>query len=109
MEGSHCEHGAIKPGETIPEEWGGGVNKWPWPIPRLAKNVPTKPELVGHYAPESPDFNLRVPDQIRAEMEKLNGGQGAAAGTGNGAIPPLPTAPAPRRSTPPLTSHCRRG
>jgi DNA-binding beta-propeller fold protein YncE len=68
LEGSKCEQKAIKPGEAIPEEWGGGVNKWGWPIPRLAKNVPTKPELVGHYAPESPDFNLRVPDQIRAEI-----------------------------------------
>jgi DNA-binding beta-propeller fold protein YncE len=68
LEGLHCEQKAIKPGEAIPEEWGGGVNKWGWPIPRLAKNVPTKPELVGHYAPESPDFNLRVPDQIRAEI-----------------------------------------
>src|SRR5438270_2096025 len=68
LEGSHCEHGTIKSGEAIPEEWGGGVNKWPWPIPLLAKDIPTKPELVGHYAPESPDFNLRVPDQIRAEI-----------------------------------------
>jgi DNA-binding beta-propeller fold protein YncE len=68
LEGSQCEQKAIKPGEAIPEEWGGGVNQWGWPIPRLAKNVPTKPELEGHYAPESPDFNLRVPDQIRAEI-----------------------------------------
>jgi DNA-binding beta-propeller fold protein YncE len=68
LEGWQCEQKAIKPGEAIPEEWGGGVNKWPWPIPRLAKNVPTKPELVGHFAPESPDFNLRVPEQIRAEI-----------------------------------------
>jgi len=68
LEGSQCEQKAIKPGEAIPEEWGGGVNKWGWPIPRLAKNIATKPELVGHYAPESPDFNLRVPDQIRAEI-----------------------------------------
>jgi hypothetical protein len=68
LEGLQCEQKAVKPGEAFPEEWGGGVNKWPWPIPRLAKNVPTKPELVGHFAPESPDFNLRVPDQIRAEI-----------------------------------------
>ncbi|HEY1993535.1 MAG TPA: bifunctional YncE family protein/alkaline phosphatase family protein [Edaphobacter sp.] len=68
LEGWQCEKSAIKPGEAIPEEWGGGVNKWSWPIPRLAKNIPTKPELVGHFAPESPDFNLRVPDQIRAEI-----------------------------------------
>jgi DNA-binding beta-propeller fold protein YncE len=68
LEGWQCDQTAIKPGDAFPEEWGGGVNKWAWPIPRLAKNVPTKPELVGHYAPESPDFNLRVPDQIRAEI-----------------------------------------
>jgi DNA-binding beta-propeller fold protein YncE len=75
LEGSSCTSPSIKPGEAIPEEWGGGVNKWPWPIPRLANNIPTKPELVGHFAPESPDFNLRVPDQIRAEilMKHLKG------------------------------------
>ncbi len=66
--GMHCDHQSIKPGEAIPAEWGGGVNKWPWPIPLLAKNVATKPELVGHFAPEQPDFNLRVPEQIRAEV-----------------------------------------
>ena len=59
---------AIQPGEPIPEEWGGGVSKWPWAIPLLEKNVATKPELVGHFAPESPDFNLRVPDQIRVNV-----------------------------------------
>ena len=58
----------IKPGEAIPAEWGGGVNKWPWAIPLVAKNIATKPELVGHFAPEQPDFNLRVPDQIRVEV-----------------------------------------
>jgi DNA-binding beta-propeller fold protein YncE len=68
LEGLQCEQTAVKPSDAFPEEWGGGVNQWAWPIPRLAKNVPTKPELVGHYAPESPDFNLRVPDQIRAEI-----------------------------------------
>ncbi|WP_433965581.1 hypothetical protein [Tunturiibacter gelidiferens] len=55
-------------GETLPAEWGGGVNKWPWPIPLLATNIATKPELVGHFATEQPDFNLRVPDQIRVEV-----------------------------------------
>jgi DNA-binding beta-propeller fold protein YncE len=68
LEGSSCKNPSIKPGEAIPEEWGGGVNKWGWPIPLVAKNIPTKPELVGHFAPEAPDFNLRVPDQIRAEI-----------------------------------------
>lgn len=63
-----CTRKEIGPGEAIPENWGGGTNKWPWAIPLIASNVPTKPELVGHFAPEAPDFNLRVPDQIRADI-----------------------------------------
>jgi DNA-binding beta-propeller fold protein YncE len=68
LEGLHCDRPAIQPGEAIPEQWGGGVNKWAWAIPLLAGNIATKPELVGHFAPEAPDFNLRVPDQIRVEV-----------------------------------------
>jgi DNA-binding beta-propeller fold protein YncE len=63
-----CANPSIKPGEAIPEEWGGGKNLWAWDIPRLAANIATKPELVGHFAPESPDFNLMVPDQIRVNI-----------------------------------------
>jgi hypothetical protein len=68
LEGTKCAKSAIQPGEAIPAEWGGGVSRWPWAIPMLAGNVATKPELVGHFAAEAPDFNLRVPDQIRAEV-----------------------------------------
>ena len=63
-----CVPKEIEPGGKIPEVWGGGVNKWPWAIPLLARNVATKPELVGHFAEEQPDFNLRIPDQIRVEV-----------------------------------------
>jgi DNA-binding beta-propeller fold protein YncE len=63
-----CSSPDIKPGEPLPAEWGGGKNLWPWAIPRLAANIATKPELVGHFAPESPDFNLRIPDQIRVQV-----------------------------------------
>ena len=63
-----CSSSEIKPGQPLPAEWGGGKNLWPWSIPRLAANIATKPELVGHFAPESPDFNLRIPDQIRVEV-----------------------------------------
>jgi DNA-binding beta-propeller fold protein YncE len=66
--GPRCARKAIAPGELLPAEWGGGPNKWPWSIPVLAANVPTKPELVGHFAPESPDFELLVPDQIRVDI-----------------------------------------
>ncbi len=65
---SPCTRSEIAPGEALPDIWGGGSNLWPWAIPLIAGNVPTKPELVGHFAPEAPDFNLRIPDQIRAEI-----------------------------------------
>ncbi len=68
LAGAKCERKAIAPGEPLPAEWGGGVNKWPWAIPLIAANTATKPELVGHFAPEAPDFNLAVPDQIRVAI-----------------------------------------
>ena len=68
LQGPPCAKSTILPGEPIPAEWGGGVNQWAWPIPLIAKNVATKPELVGHFAPEAPDFNVRVPDQIRMNV-----------------------------------------
>jgi DNA-binding beta-propeller fold protein YncE len=68
LEGGACDKKAIAPGEALPKEWGGGFNEWPWAIPLIASNVATKPELVGHFAAEAPDFNLRVPDQLRVEI-----------------------------------------
>ena len=68
LQGQACARKAVAPGEPLPAEWGGGTNKWPWAIPLIATNIPTKPELVGHFAPESPDFNLLVPDQVRFEI-----------------------------------------
>jgi DNA-binding beta-propeller fold protein YncE len=75
LAGPTCAHKEYAPGEALPANWGGGTNLWPWAIPVLAGNTPTKPELVGHFAEESPDFNLRIPDQIRAEVffQHLNG------------------------------------
>jgi DNA-binding beta-propeller fold protein YncE len=68
LAGAHCARKAVAPGEALPAEWGGGVNKWPWAIPLIATNIATKPELVGHFAEEAPDFNLMIPDQIRADI-----------------------------------------
>jgi hypothetical protein len=68
LAGAQCAHKAIAPGEALPAEWGGGVNKWAWPIPLIATNSATKPELVGHFAEEAPDFNLFVPDQVRVDI-----------------------------------------
>jgi DNA-binding beta-propeller fold protein YncE len=63
-----CERETIKPGEAIPAVWGGGVSEWQFPIPLLAGNTATKPELVGHFAPEYPNFNLKIPDQLRVNV-----------------------------------------
>jgi DNA-binding beta-propeller fold protein YncE len=68
LPGAKCARKAVEPGEALPAEWGGGVNKWPWAIPLIATNVATKPELVGHFAVEDPDFDLAVPDQVRVEI-----------------------------------------
>ncbi len=68
LSGQNCARTVIAPGEPLPAEWGGGTNKWPWSIPLIATNIATKPELVGHFAVEAPDFNLAVPDQIRVNI-----------------------------------------
>lgn len=63
-----CKQPVIHHGGALPDAWGGGTNLWPWDIPRIAHNRATKQELVGHFAEETPDFNLRVPDQIRVQV-----------------------------------------
>ena len=69
LDGTPCSaRNEVKPGEALPAVWGGGKNLWPWAIPLIESNKATKPELVGHFAPEAPDFNLRVPDQIRVDI-----------------------------------------
>ena len=68
LAGQSCQPGAIEPGQKLPDDWGGGVNKWAWPIPLIASNHATKPELVGHFAQEAPDFELMVPDQVRVDI-----------------------------------------
>jgi DNA-binding beta-propeller fold protein YncE len=62
-----CATPAIRPGGAIPENYGGGTSKYPWAIPLIAQNVATKPELVGHFDPNYPDFKLDFPDQMRFE------------------------------------------
>jgi len=60
-------YGAIRHGEAIPQNYGGGTSPYPWAIPLIKENVPTKPELVGHFDPLFPDFQLAFPDQLRVE------------------------------------------
>jgi hypothetical protein len=60
-----CPRPAIRKGEVIPAYYGGGTSPYPWPIPLIAKNIATKPELRGHFDPLYPDFELDFPDQLR--------------------------------------------
>ncbi len=62
-----CPLAAIRKGEPIPANYGGGVSAYPWPIPMIASNTATKPELQGHFDPKFPDFQIAFPDQLRVE------------------------------------------
>jgi YVTN family beta-propeller protein len=69
-----CPQVAVRSGEPLPENLGqphGAPSLWPWPIPLLARDVPTKPELKDHFDPHYPDFRLDYPDQLRVD-EFLN-------------------------------------
>ncbi len=72
--GEPCPQSAIHKGERLPAYLGqphGSESPWPWDVPILARNIATKPELRGHFDPRFPDFNLKFPDQLRAD-EFLN-------------------------------------
>lgn len=72
--GASCEKKYIRKGESLPSNLGqphGSPSPWPWAIPMMFRNVPTKPEIVGHFDERFPDFRLEFPDQLRAD-EFLN-------------------------------------
>ncbi len=69
-----CPRRVIKKGEALPGNVGsphGGPSPYPWPIPVIAENIPTKAELRHHFDPHYPDFRVEYPDQFRAD-EFLN-------------------------------------
>jgi DNA-binding beta-propeller fold protein YncE len=72
--GQGCKQKSVRPGEALPANVGqprGSPSPWPWPVPIIARNVPTKPELRGHFDPRYADFRLDYPDQLRVD-EFLN-------------------------------------
>ncbi|HET7750544.1 MAG TPA: bifunctional YncE family protein/alkaline phosphatase family protein [Terriglobales bacterium] len=65
-----CRRPRINQGEPLPPNLGqphGSRSPWPWPVPMLARDVPTKPELRGHFDPHYADFRLDFPDQLRVD------------------------------------------
>ena len=81
----NCPVAQIKPGDTLPAEFGGGKSPYQYAIPLPAKNTPTKPELRDHQDPKFPDFRVEYPDQFRAdEFLREFAGFVAARNTGQG-------------------------
>jgi DNA-binding beta-propeller fold protein YncE len=92
--GRSCARSYIHRGEPLPSNVGephGSRSPWPWPVPIIARDVPTMPELVGHYDPRFADFKLDYPDQLRVD-EFLNEFQSfvRAREDGKGAAAELP-------------------
>ncbi len=86
-----CARRFVLPGEPLPPNVGqphGSASPYPWPIPVLAGNRATKPELVGHFDPLFPDFEVSYPDQLRVD-EFLNEFAGFVArrATGRDSLP----------------------
>ena len=65
-----CERPMVLRGEPLADHGGnppGSPSPYPWPVPRIAFNTPTKPELRGHFDELFADFRVDYPDQLRAD------------------------------------------
>lgn len=69
-----CRQKSVLQGQPLPPNVGdprGSASPWPWPVPMIAYDEATKPELQGHFDPKFADFRLDYPDQLRTD-EFLN-------------------------------------
>ncbi len=85
--GLTCSQTFIQKGQPLPPNVGqphGSPSPWPWKVPMISRDVPTKPELTGHFDPRYADFNLMYPDQLRVD-EFLNEFEGFTKGRAEGA------------------------
>ncbi|MGH9327861.1 MAG: bifunctional YncE family protein/alkaline phosphatase family protein [Terriglobia bacterium] len=72
--GAACPKVWVDKGQPLPSNVGdphGSRSPWPWPVPMIAYDQATMPELVGHFDPRYADFRLDYPDQLRTD-EFLN-------------------------------------
>jgi DNA-binding beta-propeller fold protein YncE len=82
-----CARAVVNKGEHLPVNVGqphGAKSPWPWAVPMLKLDKPTKAVLRGHFDPNYPDFNTEYPDQLRAD-EFLNEFEGFVKARGSGA------------------------
>jgi DNA-binding beta-propeller fold protein YncE len=59
-----CSNSFVRKGEPLAD---GRASPWPWPVPIIAFNEPTKPELRDHFDPKAADYRIDYPDQLRAD------------------------------------------
>ena len=60
---SACPQKTVVPGGSLPVNVGephGAPSPWPWPIPLVARDVPTKLELKGHFDPQLSRLSARL-------------------------------------------------
>ena len=72
--GGSCQEKFVCQGQSLPSNVGkprGSSSPWPWPIPMVVSNEPTKPALEDHLDPCFAGFRLDYPDQLRVD-EFLN-------------------------------------
>lgn len=65
-----CTRPWIYKGDRLPRNLGdppGSPSPWPWRVPTIARDVPTRLALVGHFDPRYAGFRLDYPDQLRAD------------------------------------------
>jgi len=65
-----CTRKSVAKGEPLPAGMGaapGTLSPWPWPVPIIAANTASMPELVGHFDPAYADFRQDYPDQYRVD------------------------------------------
>lgn len=68
--GAACPKTWVDKGQPLPSNVGdphGSPSLWPWPIPMIAYDQATMPELIGHFDPRYADFRLDYPDQLRTD------------------------------------------
>ena len=69
-----CPYAEVAKGDALPSNVGqphGSASPWPWPVPMMKFDKPTKAVLRDHFDPKFVDFNTDYPDQLRAD-EFLN-------------------------------------
>src|SRR5581483_9063427 len=68
--GEACPKAFVNPGEPLPSnvcDSPRSASPWPWPVPMIAREQATMPQLVGPFERRYADFRLDYPAQLRGD------------------------------------------